>query len=99
MERVYISGKMRYMDEDESKRLFKEAEHHLLGQGYDVYNPWVDDEKYKECSGWGDFIIYDLKVLKGCDGIYMLKNWRDSLGATMEKTFAEGCGLKIMFEE
>ena len=45
--KVYISGKMRYLDEEESRRLFLEAQRKFESEGYEVVNPW-DLEKEKK---------------------------------------------------
>lgn len=92
-ETVYISGKMRGMPEDESRRLFEEVERFLTGHGFRALNPW----KFEHTSDrWGDRIIADLELLKTCDAIWMLENWRDSDGATVEYHFARGEGIKMM---
>ena len=97
---IYISGKMRGMTEEESRKLFKKAEEHLQAQGYDTVNPWEkEDLKKAECEDWGDFIMYDLPILKKCDGIYMLKNWKDSWGAQVEYAFANGMEMEIILFE
>jgi len=41
----------------------------------------------------------DLEILSRCDGIYLLKNWRESSGAVMEKALAEELGLEIWYEK
>lgn len=98
--KVYISGKMRGMDEQESRAKFKAAEAMLTYHGYEVINPWNDEEKKKKaCKKWEDFIIYDLKVIKRCDVIYMLDNWEDSWGAKCEYAFANGRNMEILFEK
>ena len=37
-------------------------------------------------------------ILKEVDIIYMLRDWQDSTGATIEKMFAERCGKQILYE-
>lgn len=92
-ETIYISGKMRGMSETVSRKLFEDAENFLVKHGFRALNPW----KFTHDSDrWGDRIIADLELLKKCDGIWMLENWRDSFGATVEYYFARGEGLKIM---
>jgi hypothetical protein len=92
-QQIYISGKMRGMDEQLSRKLFQDAEDFLTKHGFIAHNPW----KFVHTSErWGDRIIADLELLKSCDGIWMLENWRDSNGATCEYYFARGEGLKFM---
>lgn len=98
--RIYISGKMRGLPEEESRKKFEAARQYLIELGHDVVNPW-DSEKEKEaqCSEWSDYIMYDLRIIKGCNALYMLNNWRESNGAKCEHAFACGRGMEIIYEE
>lgn len=98
--KVYISGKMKDMEEHESRAKFKAAETMLTYHGYEVINPWdIYDRKKDTIKKWEDFIIYDLKIIKRCDVIYMLDNWEDSWGAKCEYAFANGRNMEILFEK
>ena len=98
--KIYISGKMRGLPEEESRRRFEAARQYLIELGHDVVNPW-DSEKDKEeqCLEWEDYILYDLRIIKHCDALFMLDNWQDSDGAKCEHAFARGRGMKIIYEE
>ena len=98
--KVYISGKMRGMTEEESRSKFKEAELHLKALGCEVVNPWdTEQEKKKHCKQWGDYILFDLKILSECDSIYMLDNWQDSWGAKCEHAYACGRDMKVLYQD
>lgn len=98
--KIYISGKMRGLPEEESRIKFEAARQYLIELGHDVVNPW-DSEKEKEaqCLEWEDYILYDLKIIKGCDALFMLDNWQDSDGAKCEHAFASGMGIEILYEK
>lgn len=97
--KIYISGKMRGLSEEDSRKLFKAAEQYLKTLGHDVINPWdSEDEKKRQCKVWADFILYDLQILKTCDAIFMLDNWQDSNGAKCEHAFASGRHMKIIYD-
>jgi hypothetical protein len=97
--KIYISGKMRGLPEEESRKLFKAAEQYLIGLGHDVVNPWNSElEKDTLCNEWADYIMFDLNILKTCDALYMLDNWQDSNGAKCEHAFACGRGMEIIYE-
>jgi len=97
---VYISGKMRDMDERESRHLFWVAEQELKDKGYAVINPWSLEDKHRDCNCWADFIMDDLRIIhQYADCLYMLNNWRDSAGATTEHDFAKGDGIRIFYQE
>ena len=97
--KIYISGKMRGLPEEESRMKFEAARQYLIELGHDVVNPW-DSEKEKEeqCLEWEDYILYDLRIIKHCDVLFMLDNWRDSDGAKCEHAFASGRGMEILYE-
>lgn len=98
---VYISGKMRGLDEQTSRQIFADAKKKLEEQGFSAINPWdLADEKMKAgYEDWGDFVLFDLSVLKKCDKIYMLHNWEDSDGANTEYNYAKGLRIEILYEE
>lgn len=97
--KIYISGKMRGLPEEESRMKFEAARQYLFDQGHDAVNPW-DSEKKKEeqCSEWSEYILYDLQIIKNCDALFMLNNWQDSNGAKCEHAFAKGMGMDIFYE-
>ncbi|MCD8309613.1 MAG: DUF4406 domain-containing protein [Prevotellaceae bacterium] len=95
--KVYISGKISGVSFAKAYDKFLDAEKRLKSEGYDVVNPMTI--KFPDEFGWADCILYDLKELQRCDAIYLLKDWEDSNGAKIEKSFADGIGLKIMYEE
>ena len=97
--KIYISGKMRGLPEEESRKIFKAAEQYLKELGHDVINPWDNEHKKNEkCKDWSDYILFDLPILKTCDAIFMLDNWRDCWGAKCEHAFASGNGMEIIYE-
>lgn len=88
--KVYISGQITGLDENEYKKLFNEAEDVLIAFGYDPVNPVALDEA-EDTNGWTwhDFMKRDIKLLCGCDYIYLLPNWRNSRGAKFEYMIAD----------
>jgi len=46
-----------------------------------------------------EFIVRDLLIVARCDALYMLKAWRDSKGACIERKYAIGKGIPIHYEE
>lgn len=46
---------------------------------------------------WADYMIRDLMLLKECTHIAMLPGWQDSKGAIVEKSFAEGMGIEVIY--
>ena len=40
----------------------------------------------------------DIRLLQGCDGIYMIRGWQGSEGARREKEEAERMGLPVFYD-
>lgn len=93
--KVFISGKMTGMTEEESQALFSRAETALKLIGYKVINPW----KIRVPKYYSGQLLRSLKALSKCDAIFMLENWLDSNGSKCEFWFARGMGIEIMFED
>ena len=92
--RVYISGKISGLEEKVYKNNFNSAELYLTGLGYDVVNPvsYPTEEGWK----WEDYMKRDIKLLVGCDYIYLLEDWQSSDGASLEYVIAKNLGIKIL---
>ena len=97
-QRVYISGKMRGMDEAESRSKFETAQKRLEADNCIVINPWNINHGVFT-NEWEDFIIEDLWYLKQCDAVYFLDNYIYSCGAMVEYWFAKGRRMTMLFEE
>lgn len=90
--RIYIAGKI--TNNPDYIEQFAKAENELKKQGYEVINPVKEEGlEYK----W--YIDEGLKQLMTCDAIYMLKNWQQSKGASLERRYAGAVGLKIIEQE
>lgn len=90
--RIYIAGKI--TNNPDYINQFAKAEQNLIKRGFEVINPVKNEgAEYK----W--YIDEGLKQLMTCDAIYMLKNWQQSKGASLERRYARTVGLKIIEEE
>lgn len=98
MKNIYLSGKIAGLDVYEAKKNFENAEDSVRKQfGYlDVYivNPMSLPPIQ---TTWADYLIRDLILLKECNAIAMLPNWKQSKGAIVEHAFAIGCGMEIYY--
>lgn len=97
MKTVYISGKITGLLEEEYQANFAAAEEELRENGYNPINPL----KIKHPPGtekWCDYMRGDIKVLCDCDAIYMLTNYKDSKGATVELSVANYLELDVMHQ-
>ena len=55
---------------------------------FDTISPIIFCRNIKSSDGC-DYMEHCLGVLANCDGIFLLKNWRDSTGARIEKKVAD----------
>lgn len=91
---VYIAGKMTG-EENWNWSRFKLAESILMQAGHIVLNPAdlpTNMPSYK-------YMPICLAMLEAADAIYMLDGWRDSPGATLEKSYAEYQHKQIIYED
>lgn len=97
MKKVYISGPITGTD-DYIER-FEKAENDLKSQGYSVINPAKVNANLPEDTTWNEYMKMSLCMLAMCDGIYMLKGWKESRGANMELMRAKELCFKVLYEE
>lgn len=92
--RVYISGKISGQSADEVEAKFAQAVAQIRAFGHEAVNP-LDNGLGSEAS-WNEHLVADIALLLGCDAIYLLKDWRNSRGARIERNIAQECGLQIL---
>jgi hypothetical protein len=91
--KVYIAGKISGCPE--YKEFFEAAAKKVISMGNEPVIP------YKGTSGretYKEYIDHGLSLLKDCDAIFMLRNWPDSRGATLERMYAEVVDIPIIEE-
>lgn len=101
MSKIYVSGKIGKLPVHVWKPKFIKFKN-ILSTKYDEVVTPVDvaekvDEKVKNVS-YADYLLADLCVLSECTHIYMLKDWRKSLGAKAERAYAKACKIKVVYE-
>lgn len=96
--KIYLSGQINGLSRMDARYAFRHAasvvESMYSSEDVMIVNPM---ELPPVQSSWADYLIRDLMLLKECDEIVMLKNWEVSPGAKVEKTFAEGMGIKVTY--
>ncbi len=93
--KIYISGKISGI-ELKAQELFVLAEYEILALGYIPLNPM--NLIHNHNLSWEEYMKIDIRALMECDGIYMLKNWRESIGASVEHDLAEKLNYKIIYQ-
>ncbi|MDR3266236.1 MAG: DUF4406 domain-containing protein [Tannerella sp.] len=96
MKKIYISGKISGLPIDEVEAKFEEAEAKLKAEGYEVVCPLKNE--INEDVRWETYMKMDIIMLMGCDAIYMLSDWENSRGASLEKQIAECTGKDVIYQ-
>lgn len=100
MKKVYLSGKIAGLPEQEYRDNFARASVAALDffpdEQVTIVNPAILPAIH---NTWADYLIRDLMLLKDCDAIVMLPNWVESKGALTEYYFAAGMGIHIYLLE
>jgi hypothetical protein len=92
--KIYISGAI--TGDSNYKAKFEKAKKDLETSGYRAVNP--AEFELPEGATWEDYMKQDLALLLKCDGIYMLKDWRQSRGARIEQFLAKELKMQVQYE-
>jgi len=101
MEVVFISGKYRGNGYDEiSKNIDKarQASIDLWKQGYAVICPHMNTAHFDGVCSDDVWLNGDIEILKRCDIVYFLDNWKESIGSKEEYNVAKRFGIRMMFQ-
>ena len=96
--KIYISGQITGLTLQEAQSKFDIGAEQIKTMGHEPVNP-MQEVPYNETWTWEDYMIADIRLIFGCDGIYMLDNWTESKGAKIEHDICLRLGKKIMFQE
>lgn len=92
IKKVYIAGKIRGCED--FKERFDTAKKKLQDKGYIILSP----ADLPEGMTQQDYSQLCTTMITVSDTVYMLSNWKDSLGAKCEKQFAEWQGKEIWYQ-
>jgi hypothetical protein len=95
--RIYIAGKITGLPINECILKFQKAEYYLRDMGADPVNPMklgipftaTREEAMPQC----------LKALNECTAIFMLSDYKDSIGAGQELAEAKWLQMDLFFED
>lgn len=101
---IYVSGAITPTKENPhiktNIRLLHLASVRLFMAGFSVYCPAVawfhDPGAYGEA--WQVIMEMDFVILKRCNGVYMLSNWKDSRGSVLEHDYALELKLPVFYQ-
>lgn len=92
---IYIAGKITGI-EDIAKIRFKYVEDELTAMGYNVVNPMELNHDHDKSHA--SYMRVCIKALCECDEMYLMSNWGQSKGATIEHSVAITLNLKITYQ-
>jgi len=97
--KVYISGPI--SGSTAFPQSFEKAAEYLRHLGNEVVDPTtIDSPAGRQIQGttWEYYMREGIKLLMGCDRIYMLEGWEDSEGATLEHMLALQLRMSCLYE-
>lgn len=98
MKKIYLSGKISGLSVQEYSHNFADAERQVRlryqDEELEIVNPTALPAVH---TSWADYMLRDLMLLKDCNVIALLPNWKDSAGARIEYEFAQMCGIEVVY--
>lgn len=94
--KVYVSGKISGESLKDVRFYFEAAKARLMKKGYDVITPF--ENGLPPSAPYAEHMKADIRMLLGCDAIFMLPGWGYSPGARVEHEVARACGLRVYTE-
>lgn len=91
--KIFISGKI--TGNPDYKEHFDKVERKLRQLGDIPINPTILPLGLSDA----DYMKIGLSMLETCDAIYMLSNWENSKGATIEYNYARYLNKRVYFEK
>lgn len=100
-ETIYIAGKVTGLDTKEVQEKFDAAQEKFIYLGFDVINPIQIVHQYADGfeTDWETAMQLCLAKLEEATHIYMLEDWKDSKGATIEHERAKEIGIDIIYQK
>lgn len=101
---IYVSGA--YMGKDNGQsinsniNLAREAAIELWQRGYTVISPHLNTQNFeKDCNcTYDDYLVGDCEIVRRCDGVFMLYNWEESNGASIERQIALENNIPVFYK-
>ena len=94
--KVYISLPITGKDLQEQKRHADDVATFLLTAGFTPVNPF--NNGLNDGAPYEEHMREDLKMMLGCEAVFLCKVWTRSRGCLLEREAAKGCGLTIVSE-
>lgn len=90
---VYLSGPV--SNNPDYQNCFAEAEQLVREAGHKVVSPLSVPVLSEEIYSWDDCMKVCIALMRKCDCVLMVGDWRASVGARIEKLWAQGLGIPV----
>ncbi len=94
--KIYISGKITGLPLSEVRQRFADTAAFLDAIGFEAVNPLTNG--LDESADWKEHMVADIRMIFDCDAIYMMDNWMESRGASIEYDIANRLNMDVWFE-
>lgn len=93
--KLYVAG--RIADEIGHRAKFEWACAEVSSMGHEPVNPC---ELHPDCKHfvWEEWMVCDIHAMLDCDGVYALRDWKSSKGATVEVQLAMRLNKVIIYQ-
>lgn len=91
--KIYIAGKI--VGEDNYLEKFKNVQEKLEGEGHLIMNPTILPKGFE----WDEYMKICYSMIDVCDAVYLLNNWKNSKGATLEREYAINKNKLIKYQK
>ena len=97
--KIYISGKITGLQPEEAKKNFTEVAGILEENGHETVNPMLVSEAAQGMS-WETYmgIAYAILHDESIDAVYMMWDWKNSMGACIEWGWAQAAGIPVLYQ-
>lgn len=94
--KIYISGKITGLPLSEVRQRFADTAAFLDAIGFEAVNPLTNG--LDDSADWKEHMVADIRMLLDCEAIYMMDNWIESRGASIEYDIANRLNMDVWFE-
>ena len=96
---VYLAGKYSVGNRDENIEAASRVAAQLWDMGYAVLCPHMNSARLDDAcrvADYEDFLAGGLRMLSGCDILFLMPGWRDSPGSLVERLMARAHDIPIV---
>lgn len=96
MKKCYIAGKIGNLRPEVYEELFMQGEIEVLKLGMNPVSPLKLPHIHEKT--WSAYMKEDMIAMLKCQAVYLLSNWSESPGATIERETALKVGIPVIYQ-